>query len=122
VITALADKPKPLMELHGREAEHPRTLGLVLGASGRIATVAWGETADVQSMPVVAAGHLAGRYEAGLTHLEHLAARPDELRLVEEIGEVDTAWVVYGTQMRFCGEVIGISSAELVGPRVGISA
>ena len=35
---------------------------------------------DVQSKPIVAEGLLAGRYEAGLTHLEHLATHPDELR------------------------------------------
>jgi hypothetical protein len=38
---------------------------------------------------------------------------PGELRLVEEIGEIDTTWVVYGTRKRFQGEVIGIPSADL---------
>ncbi len=104
---------KALAVLSRREVERPRTLGLVPATAGYIDRSAWDEIIDVQSKPIVAAELLAGRYEAGLTHLEHLAAHPDELRLVEEIGEIDTTWVVYGTQKRFRGEVIGIPSANL---------
>jgi hypothetical protein len=104
---------KALAVLSRREVERPRTLGLVPATAGYIDRSDWEEIIDVQSKPIVAAELLAGRYEAGLTHLEHLAAHPDELRLVEEIGEIDTTWVVYGTAKRFKGEVIGIPSAEL---------
>ena len=104
---------KALAVLSRREVERPRTLGLVPATAGYIDPTAWEEIVDVQSKPIVAEELRAGRYEAGLTHLEHLAAHPDELRLVEEIGEIDTTWVVYGTRKRFHGEVIGIPSAEL---------
>jgi len=104
---------KALAVLSRREVERPRTLGLVPATAGYIDRGDWEEIIDVQSKPIVAAELLAGRYEAGLTHLEHLSAHPDELRLVEEIGEIDTTWVVYGTHKRFRGEVIGIPSPEL---------
>jgi hypothetical protein len=104
---------KALAVLSRREVEQPRTLGLVPATAGYIDRADWDEIIDVQSKPIVAAELLEGRYEAGLTHLEHLAAHPDEFRLVEEIGEIDTTWVVYGTEKRFRGEVIGIPSAEL---------
>jgi hypothetical protein len=104
---------KALAVLRRREVEQPRTLGLVPATAGYIDRGDWEEIIDVQSKPIVAEELLAGRYEAGLTHLEHLAAHPDELCLVEEIGEVDTTWVVYGTQKRFNGDVIGIPSADL---------
>jgi hypothetical protein len=104
---------KALAVLRRREVERPRTLGLVPATSGYIDRSAWDEIVDVQSKPIVAEELLAGRYDAGLTHLEHLEAHPDELCLVEEIGEIDTTWVVYGTRKRFDGEVIGIPSAEL---------
>ncbi|MBS1884240.1 MAG: hypothetical protein JSS97_14940, partial [Actinobacteria bacterium] len=104
---------KALAVLSRREVERPRTLGLVPATAGYIDRSDWEEIVDVQSKPIVAAELLEGRYEAGLTHLEHLVAHPDELRLVEEIGEIDTAWVVYGTEKRFEGKVIGIPSAEL---------
>jgi hypothetical protein len=106
---------KALAVLSRREVERPRTLGLVPATAGYIDPDDWEEIIDVQSKPIVAEELLAGRYEAGLTHLEHLALHPDELRLDLEIGEIDTTWVVYGTRKRFQGEVIGIPSAEIFG-------
>jgi len=104
---------KALAVLARREVERPRTLGLVPATAGYIDRGDWDEIVDVQSKPIVAEELLAGRYEAGLTHLEHLDKHPDELRLELEIGEIDTTWVVYGTRKRFRGEVIGIPSPEL---------
>jgi hypothetical protein len=104
---------KALAVLSRREVERPRTLGLVPATSGYIDRDDWEEIIDVQSKPIVAEELLAGHYEAGLTHLEHLAKHPDELRLDLEIGEIDTTWVVYGTRKRFEGDVIGIPSSEL---------
>lgn len=106
---------KALAVLSRREVERPRTLGLVPATAGYIDADDWEEIIDVQSKPIVAEELLAGRYEAGLTHLEHLALHPEELRLELEIGEIDTTWVVYGTRKRFQGEVIGIASAEIFG-------
>ena len=104
---------KALAVLSRREVERPRTLGLVPATAGYIDEGEWEEIVPVQSKPIVAAELLAGRYDAGLTHLEHFAAHEDELRLDLEIGEIDTTWVVYGTRKRFQGEVIGIPSREL---------
>jgi hypothetical protein len=104
---------KALALLRRRDAEHPRSLGLVPATAGYVDLSAWDEVIDVQSKPIVSEELLAGRYDAGLTHLEHLAEHPDDLCLVEEIGEIDTTWVVYGTRKRFRGEVIGIRSPEL---------
>lgn len=106
---------KALAVLSRREVERPRTLGLVPATAGYIDAEDWAEIVDVQSKPIVAAELLAGRYDAGLTHLEHAALHPDELRIDLEIGEIDTTWVVYGTHKRFQGEVIGIPSPELFG-------
>jgi hypothetical protein len=104
---------KALAVLTRREVERPRTLGLVPATAGYVDLDDWEEVIDVQSKPIVAEELLAGRYEAGLTHLEHAALHPDELRIDLEIGEIDTTWVVYGTRKRFRGEVIGIPSPEL---------
>jgi hypothetical protein len=104
---------KALAVLRRREVDQPRTLGLVPATSGYVDVSRWDEVIEVQSKPIVAEGLLAGRYDAGLTHLQHLEAHPDELSLIEEIGEIDTSWLVYGTSRRFEGEVIGISSPDL---------
>jgi hypothetical protein len=104
---------KSLAVLSRREVERPRTLGLVPATAGYIDAADWEEIVDVQSKPIVAEELLAGRYDAGLTHLEHAVLHPDELRVDLEIGEIDTTWVVYGTRKRFAGEVIGIPSPDL---------
>jgi hypothetical protein len=112
---------KALAVLSRREVERPRSLGLVPATAGYIDADDWDEIVDVQSKPIVAEELLAGRYDAGLTHLEHLEKHPEELRLELEIGEIDTTWVVYGTRKRFQGEVIGIPSRDVLQP-VGSTA
>jgi hypothetical protein len=104
---------KYLVVLSRREVEHPRSLGIVPATKGYVDLSQWEEVIDVVSKPVVGEELLAGRYDAGLTHIEHLEEHPDELRLDLDIGEIDTTWVVYGTKKRFEGEVIGIPSREI---------
>jgi hypothetical protein len=104
---------KHLVVLSRREVERPRSLGIVPATKGYVDLSQWGEIIDVVSKPVVGEELLAGRYDAGLTHIEHLEGHEDELRLDLDIGEIDTTWLVYGNQKRFAGEVIGIPSREL---------
>jgi hypothetical protein len=106
---------KALAVLTRREVDKPRSLGLVPATAGYINRNDWEEIVDVQSKPIVAEELLAGRYDSGLTHLEHLEEHPDKLRLDLDIGEIDTTWAVYGTKKRFEGDVIGIPSRELFG-------
>jgi hypothetical protein len=104
---------KALAVLTRRGVERPKSLGLVPATAGYIDRSDWETIVDVQSKPIVAEELLAGRYDSGLTHLEHLEPNRDKLRLDLEIGEIDTTWLVYGTTKRFQGDVIGIPSPEL---------
>jgi hypothetical protein len=104
---------KHLVLLSRREVEKPRSLGIVPATKGYVDLSQWDEIIDVASKPIVAEELLAGRYDSGLTHMEHVEEHADELRLDLDIGEIDTTWVVYGKQKRFQGEVIGIPSADL---------
>ncbi len=104
---------KALAVLSRRDVERPRSLGLVPATAGYIDEAEWPEIVDVASKPIVARELLEGRYEAGLTHLEYAERHPEQLRVVQEIGEIDTTWVVYGTRKRFRGGLIGIPSPEL---------
>jgi hypothetical protein len=105
---------KHLVLLSRRDVELPRSLGIVPATKGYIDLSPWEEVIDVVSKPVVGEELLAGRYDAGLTHIEHLEEHEDELHLDLDIGEIDTTWLVYGTQKRFAGDVIGIPSAEVL--------
>ncbi|HEU5063124.1 MAG TPA: hypothetical protein VFT79_08250 [Solirubrobacterales bacterium] len=104
---------KHLVVLTRREVDRPRSLGIVPATKGYVDLSQWDEIIDVVSKPVVGEELLAGRYDSGLTHMEHYEKHSDELRLDLDIGEIDTTWVVYGTRKRFQGEVIGIPSREV---------
>ena len=104
---------KHLVVLSRREVENPRSLGIVPATRGYVDLSQWEEVIDVVSKPVVGEELLAGRYDSGLTHMEHFEEHRDELRLDLDIGEIDTTWVVYGTEKRFQGEVIVIPSQEI---------
>jgi len=113
---------KHLVVLSRREVERPRSLGIVPATKGYVDLSQWEEIVDVVSKPVVGEELLAGRYDAGLTHIEHLEEHEDELRLDLDIGEIDTTWLVYGTKKRFEGEVIGIPSRSLFSGRAATVA
>ena len=104
---------KHLVLLSRREVEEPRSLGIVPATKGYVDLSQWEEIVDVASKPIVGEELLEGRYDSGLTHMEHFEEHEDELRLDLDIGEIDTTWVVYGHEKRFEGEVIGIPSAHL---------
>jgi hypothetical protein len=105
---------KHLVVLTRREIERARSIGIVPATKGYVDLSQWDEVIDVVSKPIVGEGLLAGRYDAGLTHIEHFEEHEDELRLDLDIGEIDTTWLVYGTKKRFDGQVIGIPSADFL--------
>lgn len=89
------------------DVAEPRSLGIVSATRGYLDLTPWETIIDQPSKPVVARNLLAGRFDAGLTHVHHAEEHPGELRLVEYYGAVDTTWVVYGPFKRFRGAVIG---------------
>jgi hypothetical protein len=108
---------KHLVVLTRREVKRPRSLGIVPATKGYVDLSRWDEVIDVVSKPVVGEELLAGRYDSGLTHIEHLEEHTDELRLDLDIGEIDTTWIVYGTRKRFEGEVIGTTPRSFLASR-----
>jgi hypothetical protein len=85
----------------------PRSLGIVSATRGYVDLSRWETVVDEPSKPVVARHLLAGRYDSGLTHVHHAEEHPEQLRVAEYYGPVDTTWVVYGRRKRFQGAVIG---------------
>jgi hypothetical protein len=105
---------KHLVVLTRRDVVRPRSLGIVPATKGYVDLSQWEEVVDVVSKPVVGQELLDGRYDSGLTHIEHLEQHEDQLRLDLDIGEIDTTWLVYGTRKRFEGELIGIPSGDVL--------
>src|SRR3954452_1794839 len=62
---------KHLVVLTRREVERPRSLGIVPATKGYVDLSRWEEVVDVVSKPIVGEELRAGRYDSGLTHLEH---------------------------------------------------
>ncbi|MGO9320847.1 MAG: hypothetical protein ACLQBY_08625 [Solirubrobacteraceae bacterium] len=107
VIDTFIYPTKELGLLVRTDVAEPRSLGIVSATRGYLDLSPWETIVDEPSKPVVAANLLAGRYDAGLTHVHHAEEHPELLRLQEYYGAVDTTWVVYGSRKRFRGEVIG---------------
>ena len=98
---------KELALLVRNDVSEPRSLGLVDATKGYTDLTRWERLVEETSKPVVGANLLAGMYDAGLTHLHYAEEHPDELRVEESYGAVDTTWIVYGPRKRFAGEIIG---------------
>jgi hypothetical protein len=107
VIDTFIYPTKELGLLVRTDVTEPKSLGIVSATRGYLDLSPWETIIDEPSKPVVAANLLAGRYDAGLTHVHHASEHPERLRLVEYYGAVDTTWVVYGPYKRFQGDVIG---------------
>ena len=113
VIDTFLYPTKELALLVRSDCESPRSLGIVSATRGYIDLSRFETIVDEPSKPVVARHLLAGAYDAGLTHLHHAREHPQELRVQEVYGAVDTTWVVYGPRKRFQGDVIGLRNPWL---------
>jgi hypothetical protein len=107
VIDTFIYPTKELVLLVRTDVPAPKSLGIVSATRGYLDLSRWETVVDQPSKPVVARNLLAGKFDAGLTHIEHAEEHPELLRLEEYYGAVDTTWVVYGARKRFQGAVIG---------------
>jgi hypothetical protein len=89
------------------DVDEHRSLGIVSATRGYLDLGRFDSIIDQPSKPVVARNLLDGKFDAGLTHVHYAEEHPEQLRLVEYYGAVDTTWVVYGRRKRFVGDVIG---------------
>jgi hypothetical protein len=113
VIDTFIYPTKELGLLLRNDVEEHKSLGIVSATRGYLDLSRFETIVDQPSKPVVARNLLAGWFDAGLTHVHHAEEHPDELRLAEYYGAVDTTWVVYGPRKRFEGHVIGMRAPWL---------
>lgn len=113
VVDAFVAPTKTMAILRRREVERPRTLAVMPATLGYLKNGAWDELIHVRAKPLIGQGLLDGKYEAGLTHLSWAQKHPDRLAVVEEIGPVDTAWIVYTRRESTEGHVVGAPRPDL---------
>jgi hypothetical protein len=100
---------KEIVLLENAAVEHPQTLGLVKPTEGYLGDISYPRMVYEPSKPVVGAGLLAGKYDAGLTYPEYIAACPERFRVRKYVGAVLTTWLVYGRTTAFDGVAMGIA-------------
>lgn len=91
----------------------PKVLGLMPATRGYIDTSQYEELVFETANPIVARNLLAGKYDSGFTFLHYADDHPGRFRVDKVIGEVDTAWLVYGCKRRCKGKVIGVHDPSL---------
>ena len=114
VIDTFLYPTKELALLVRRDVSKPKSLGIVDATKGYTDLTRWKTIVEEPSKPVVGANLLDNAYDAGLTHLEYAERYPDELRVEESYGAVDTTWIVYGPRKRFAGELHRTAGAVAV--------
>jgi hypothetical protein len=115
VIDTFIYPTKELGLVFRNDVEQHKSLGIVSATRGYLDLTRFETIVDQPSKPVVARNLLDGQFDAGLTHVHYAREHPEQLRLVEYYGAVDTTWVVYGRKKRFRGDVIGLRTPSLFG-------
>jgi hypothetical protein len=98
---------KEMALLARSDVANPRTLGVVPAATGYVDLGAWETVTQETANPIVARNLLEGHYDAGVSFATVAEEHPEQVRLIERFGEVDTTWILFGKQRRFQGEIIG---------------
>lgn len=96
VVDAFVSGSRPMAVVCRRDVERPAHLALQPATTGYIDACRYGRLIDEVSTASVAAGLLDGRYQAGLTYAAVAEEHPTRFRVLEMIGTVDDAWMVYG--------------------------
>lgn len=78
------------------DADKPRTLAVMLPTLDYTDRSKWDEILLVDTVAEVTRGLVDGKYDVGLGYVSAAEKNPDLLRVVEFIGTVDDAWIVYG--------------------------
>jgi hypothetical protein len=89
--------------------DKPRSIGVLHPATtDYIDTSKWEQVTKITtgSLHTVADGLLKGRYDSGLVYLNYAHRYPGQLRVDQEIGSPDDAWLVLGRKRTFVEPVL----------------
>jgi hypothetical protein len=99
----------PLAVLTRADVDRPRSIGVLHPATtGYIDTSKWEVVTKITtgSLHTVADGLLKGRYDSGLVYLNYAQRYPGRLRVDQEIGSPDDAWLVLGRKRTYSDPIL----------------
>lgn len=113
VLDSFVAPTKEMAILRRADVAEPKTLAVMPATVGYLTPGAWENLVSVRAKPLIGTGLLDGTFEAGLTHLSWAVDHPDQLVVMERIGPVDTAWIVYGRAAEGAADLVGQCRPEL---------
>lgn len=108
VIDTFIFPTQDMVVLEYADIEHPRTVGLVSATEGYLSGLDYPEKIYGPSKLRVAERFARREFDAAIVYMDHYNASPEKYRLRKRIGEVITAWLVYGRQPTYRGELMSV--------------
>jgi hypothetical protein len=96
IIDTFISPSHPLAIIARQDVSVPSTLALHAATRDYVDLSEWPELIDAPATAEVATGLLEGRYEAGICALSLAREHPERFRVLQDLGTVDDAWVVFG--------------------------
>lgn len=96
VIDTFISASRDLAIVQRNDVTHPRTLAVMQPTLDYIDAKRWDRIELVETVAAVTRGLVEGTYEAGLAYAAIAQAYPQRLHIVQHVGSVDDAWIVYG--------------------------
>ena len=109
IVDTFISPSQPLAVLTRTEVKKPRSIGVLHPSTTEyIDTGKWERVTKITtgSLHTVADGLLQGRYDSGLVYLNYAHRYPDRLRVDQELGSPDDAWLVLGRKRTFTEPVL----------------
>jgi hypothetical protein len=109
IVDTFISPSQPLAVLTRADVDRPRSIGVLHPATTEyIDTSKWELVSKITtgSLHTVADGLLKGRYDSGLVYLNYAQRYPGQLRIDQEIGSPDDAWLVLGRRRTFSEPIL----------------
>jgi hypothetical protein len=109
IVDTFISPSQPLAVLTRADVTKPRSIGVLHPATtDYIDTSKWELVSKITtgSLHTVADGLLEGQYDSGLVYLNYAHRYPGQLRVDQEIGSPDDAWLVLGRKRTFADPIL----------------
>ena len=96
VVDTFISPSQDLAIVQRNDAQQPRTLAVMKPTLDYVDRSKWDDIEFVDTVAEVSQGLVEGRYDVGLAYVSTAREHPHLLSVIEFIGTVDDAWIVYG--------------------------